>query len=223
MPNYEPIHSRSGFIAALDKCHSFKADRCYLCHGELNSAIALDLAYLCEGPPIELPCCPHILVGKRCFLRNLAQRPDHRCFGCFERWYHIVPKSGLIFPWLTWWKEFVIFTSCVLYMTMYGYQLTLVDDESPTSGLVILGALWWVLRPALEVVLVFALFAPIDQRLQRHLLRYEEGIVFNVVEAYIELPPIFSIPLMVVSQALILCHLWQTALQASKGEGIMFG
>lgn len=225
MPNHEPIHSRSGFRAALDKCHSSKADRCYLCHGELNSAIALDPAYLYEGLAIELPCCPHILVGKKCFLRNLAQCPAQwcfGCFGCFGPWYRTVPRSNLIFLWWTWWREFIIVTSCVLYMTTYGNQLTLVDDETPISGLGILGILWWVSRPTLEVVLVFAPFAPVDERLQRYLLRYKEGIVFNVVEAYIELPPAFSIPLMVVSQALILYHLRQTALQAPKAEGMMF-
>lgn len=208
MADYKPYSSCSRFIAALDDCHSPKAARCHLCHAELNSATPLDPLYLCEGPAIQLACC-NLLLGKHCLLQYMEQRTDPKCILCLKLWYNntsIKPPRRI---WRTRWKNFVVGTSCILYTIILANYVASIDDRNPISVYQIWRILWYTLRPGLEVILLFALCAPIDEDLQRRLLRGEEGFVFMVVEMYIELPPIFSVPLMVVLQVFILYHMWQ--------------
>lgn len=213
MSTYTPKLSQSKFIATLNQCHTPKANRCHLCHGELNSPIPLDPPYICNGPAIKLPCC-NLLLGKQCLLQYMKQRDNPICISCHKPWYHKTTPAR-IHPWRKRWQNLVVGVSCILYAITLVVNVISIDDdddEIPLSMSRILGTLWNALRPGLEVILVFLLCAPIDEDLQRRLLRRGEGAIFRVVEGYIELPPILSVPLMVFLQGIILWQLGRSVL-----------
>lgn len=218
MPNHTPSPSRSTFIESLDNHPSPKPSRCLLCHGELNTIHPLDPAFLCQGPAIQLPCC-NLLFGKHCLLEYMSHRSTPKCILCPELWYHeppiLAPRRKV---WRNRWERCVVSGSCILYLVLVLHSVTIVEEREVISISSILDMLWRVWRPAIEVAVVVLLCAPINEGLQRRLLRRREGIVFYVVEAYIELPLLFSVPVMVVLQILVLGHLWGTVFGLLKGR-----